>query len=184
MAISKIRNIKKVNVFNRTSENSKRLKKTLIEKGFSIPINIYPLNKIKKISKEHDIISISTSSPTPLLMLNDLPKGCHINSIGACTPNVSEIDPDIVNTAYLVVDDIITSNHEAGNLINSKNKTFSNNSKELKETITTTSSLKNELTLFNSTGLGIQDLYCAIHLYRNHQNIATANIDLEGHYAE
>ncbi len=181
MAISKIRNIKEINIFNRTADNSNKLKLRLIKSGILIPINALPLSKIKEVSKEFDIISISTSSKTPILKLHDLPKNCHINSIGACTPNTIEIDPDIINNSNLIVDDIGISKFEAGNLINSTNKRFEDNIKELKNIITSPPLDRYEGTLFNSTGIGVQDLYCAIHLYKQNiklQNIAEFNIDL------
>lgn len=180
IAISKVRNIKKINIFNRTVANSIKLKHRLKEHGFSVPIHTYPLSKLGAISRDFDIITLATSSPTPLLELKDLPQSCHINSIGACTPKVSEVDPAIIDRAYLVVDDMTIAKKEAGNLINSNANVFSKNITELKEVIKENPTSTDKITLFNSTGLGAQDLACAIYLYKTHKGIASANINLGG----
>ncbi len=121
---------------------------------------------------ETDIICTATSSSTPLFDGKKVKPGTHINGIGSHTPNARELDTEIVKRAKFIGDskeacfkesgDIIipmnegaiTENHfygELGELITGKKKGRINN---------------DEITLFKSNGLAIQDTATAMLVYQ------------------
>lgn len=173
LAHLEVKKIARINVFNRTYSKSESLKKRLIDKGITIPIYTYPLRMMKDIIESDDIIIIATSSPSAIITRDELPESCHINSIGSCHLEISEVSSDIVNTARLVVDDKMISTYEAGNLINTEPKRVY----ELKDIVVKPPGYHKGISLFNSTGLGIQDLYCCIYLYKNYKGLASVNLD-------
>ncbi|MCP4552149.1 MAG: ornithine cyclodeaminase family protein [Bacteroidetes bacterium] len=118
-----------------------------------------------------DIICTATSSPTPLFDGNKLKPGTHINNIGSHTPNARELDTFTVKNSKLVGDskeacfseagdimiplkeEAITVDHfyaELGDLVTSKKKGRTND---------------NEITVFKSNGLAIQDAAAAKLIY-------------------
>ncbi len=120
---------------------------------------------------ESDIICTATSSPTPLFDGNKLKPGTHINNIGSHTPNARELDTATVKRSKFVGDskeaclkeagDImiplkegsVTEDHfyaELGDLVTGKKKGRTN---------------ENEITVFKSNGLAIQDAATAKLIY-------------------
>lgn len=63
------------------------------------------------------IIVTATNSKTPVVYLDDLTPGAHINGIGSFTPEMREIAADVVAAARVVVDHRASAWAEAGDLI-------------------------------------------------------------------
>ena len=64
-----------------------------------------------------DIVSTATPATTPLFSADAVRPGTHVNAVGAFTPEMAEIPPDLVREAIVVVDDIEAAAEEAGDLI-------------------------------------------------------------------
>jgi len=90
LAITHVRNIKKVNVFSRTLASSRlfveEMQKLLNYVEFVIA------SSSKEAIKEADIIVTATTSKNPVINGEDLCWGAHINGIGSFTPDAAEID--------------------------------------------------------------------------------------------
>lgn len=173
LAISQVRDIKQINIFNRSSPRSIQLKERLLKRlDKDMRINIFDLKSLKHGLKKTDIISIATASKLPLLKYEYLPKKVHINSLGACTPNLLELDKAILKNIKTLVDDKNIAALEAGNFINNLID-INENILELKDIYKTEiHDLKSqEQTLFNSTGLASHDLILAMHLYKEYGNL-------------
>ena len=121
--------------------------------------------------KDCDIVVTTTPSRKPLLRLEWLKKGVHINAIGADATGKQELDPGILKKAKIVVDAWKQAAHSGeinvplskGQL--SKNDIYAN----IGEIVTAAKkgrTKKEEITIFDSTGLAIQDIAMANIIYK------------------
>jgi len=117
-----------------------------------------------------DILVTTTPSREPIVMDEWILEGTHINAIGADAPGKEELDPRILKRARVVVDDIAQASHsgeinvplskgllsvkdifcELGEVITGKKKARTSDS---------------DITVFDSTGLAIQDVATANMVY-------------------
>lgn len=112
-----------------------------------------------------DIIVTSTDATSPVVLAGQVAAGVHINAIGAYTPQMVEIAPDIVAQARLFVDQREAAWAEAGDLIQARDAgLISDVHGELGELAAgrvAGRTSESEMTLFKSVGVGAQDLYAA-----------------------
>jgi ornithine cyclodeaminase/alanine dehydrogenase-like protein (mu-crystallin family) len=67
--------------------------------------------------REAHVVAAATNSKTPVVHLDDLTPGAHVNGIGSFTPDMQEIAADVVMAARVVVDHRASVWAEAGDLI-------------------------------------------------------------------
>jgi ornithine cyclodeaminase/alanine dehydrogenase-like protein (mu-crystallin family) len=119
-----------------------------------------------------DIVVTATSSPAPVLSRAWLNHGVHINAVGACLPTTREIDGATVASAAVFVDSHESAAAEAGDLLLALAEGSigpDHVRAELGEVITGAAPGRlndSEITLFESLGLGVEDLAAAAHAYR------------------
>jgi alanine dehydrogenase len=134
-------------------------------------VSICFVKSIKKAVQEADIIVTATPSRKPLVSAGWVNDGAHINCVGADAPGKQELDPAILVKSKIVVDDWSQSCH--GGEINvplaegiiSKEDVWGDICEivaGLKEGRTS----PEEVTLFVSTGLAIQDTAAANIAYQ------------------
>ena len=129
---------------------------------------------VKKTIKEVcdcDILVTTTPSRAPIVMNDWIPEGIHINAIGADAPGKEELDPVILKRAKVVVDDIPQASHsgEVNVPISKGLLTEKDIFCELGEVITGRKKARtkdSDITVFDSTGLAIQDVATADMVYR------------------
>ncbi len=112
-----------------------------------------------------DIVCTATSSSEPVLRVDDVARGVHINAIGAFTPQMREIDPALVGTARVVVDQREAAMAEAGEVIAAVRAGLLAEADlvELGEVVSGDATGRedaDQVTLFKSVGVATQDL-CA-----------------------
>ncbi|MFA4955545.1 MAG: alanine dehydrogenase [Candidatus Methanoperedens sp.] len=117
-----------------------------------------------------DILVTTTPSRGPIVMDEWILEGTHINAIGADAPGKEELDPRILKRARVVVDDISQASH-SGEInvplsmgLISENDIFC----ELGEIIMGKKKARtrdSDITVFDSTGLAIQDVATANMVY-------------------
>ena len=111
-----------------------------------------------------DIICTATSSPDPLIDYNQIPKGLHINAVGAHGPTKRELPTKLIQYSKVYVDSLSASHQEAGNLlipINNNEYNWEKIEGEIGNLILSNISGRlndNDITIFNSIGSAIQDL--------------------------
>lgn len=138
--------------------------------------NLNPASDLS-VLKEVDIIVTATGSAEPLFSLKHLKPGVHINAIGAYKPHMQELDIDIIKNSSLFVDDKEACIAEAGDIVIPLNKgiiTPDHIRAELGDVITGKycgRSNEDEVTVFKSVGLAIQDLLVANEVYENINSI-------------
>jgi len=118
-----------------------------------------------------NIIVTTTPSTKPLILNEWVADGTHINCIGADAPGKEELDPGILKRSKIVVDDWTQASHSGEiNVPVSMGILFRENMwAELGQVVAGLKpgrSAPNEITVFDSTGLAIQDATTAELVYR------------------
>ncbi len=131
--------------------------------GKSLGIEARVFKDTKEAAEEADIVVTTTPSSKPILMDDFIRDGTHINAIGADAPGKQEIDPKILLRAKVVVDDIEQSIHggEVNVPLSKGDIARGDIYGELGEIITGKKlgrASRDEITVFDSTGLAIQDI--------------------------
>ncbi len=135
----------------------------------------FNLNVVKASSSdellESDIICTATSSPTPLFDGKKLKPGTHINNIGSHTPNARELDTATIQRSKVVGDSKEACFSEAGDImipLQEGSITEDHFYAELGDLITGKKEGRTdaeEITVFKSNGLAIQDAAAAKLIY-------------------
>ena len=140
------------------------------EMGEKLGIEIIKANNAGEMMQA-DIICTATSSATPIFDGKLVKPGTHINGIGSHTPNARELDTEIIKRSKFVGDSREACFKEAGDIIIPVNEGVIPESHfyaELGELITGKKAGRinnNEITIFKSNGLAIQDVATAKLVY-------------------
>ncbi|MDV2989962.1 MAG: ornithine cyclodeaminase family protein [Dehalogenimonas sp.] len=151
-----------IRVFDRSPESAGRL----VERFPELPLTVTSLENVCGA----DIICTLTPSRTPFLKYRWLKPGAHINAIGADASGKQELEFEVLLNARVVVDDVYQATH-AGELNMSIAAGTFNESRiyatlgELTAGLKTGRTEDETITVFDSTGLAIQDIACARYIY-------------------
>jgi len=158
-------NLEEVRVWSRTEETKKHFV-TEITQVYGNAIHAIPATNIQKTVEGADIVVTATPSRKPLVMNNMVSAGTHINCIGADAVGKEELDPKILKRAKIVVDDWAQASH-SGEIniplsrgIITKNDVWAEIG-EIVAGLKTGRQRKDEITVFTSTGLAVQDAVTA-----------------------
>lgn len=114
-----------------------------------------------------DIVVTTTPSTEPLVSRDAVGPGAHINAMGSDTQGKRELSPDLVMSATLVVDD----RDQARTLGESQPPVeWGHVPATIGEVLTGRRSGRTddaEITVFDSSGLGLQDVMAAAHIYKH-----------------
>ncbi len=135
-----------------------------------IECEITPKKTIREVC-DCDILVTTTPSRQPIVMNEWISEGTHINAIGADAPGKEELDPLILKRAKVIVDDIQQASHsgEVNVPISKGLLSVKDIFGELGEVITGKKIARmndSDITVFDSTGLAIQDVATADMVYR------------------
>ncbi|MEM3197091.1 MAG: alanine dehydrogenase [Conexivisphaerales archaeon] len=123
-------------------------------------------SNVKECISDAEVIITTTPAMEPLVMNEWVPEGAHINAIGADAPGKEELDPKLLLRARIIVDDMEQAVHSGEiNVPISKGllkpqKIAGEIGQVLEGKIKGRNS-ENEITVFDSTGLAIQDIATA-----------------------
>lgn len=121
-----------------------------------------------------DIVCFATSSSTPVIDADALKPGTHINAIGSYRPEMAEFPPAAVAGMRVVVDDLGAAQRGAGELIQAEAAglwDWSRVAGDLGSLLLghcTGRISPDDITLFKSVGLAVQDATAAHTVYENH----------------
>jgi ornithine cyclodeaminase/alanine dehydrogenase-like protein (mu-crystallin family) len=119
------------------------------------------------------VVCTATTSTTPVFEDRDLAAGVHINAVGSWRPQTAEIPSDTVRRARVFVDHRAAALEEAGDLLMPLREgriTTKHIHTELGELIANRAAgrqTRDEVTLFKSVGLAVQDLFAAARAVEN-----------------
>lgn len=136
------------------------------EQAYGHLCRIISVNTIKEAVEGVDIVVTTTPSRQPLVMNDMISWGTHFNCIGADAPGKEELDPAILNRAKIVVDDWEQASHsgEINVPLSQGIVTKKNVWAEIGEVVAGLKpgrEKRDEITIFMSTGLAVQDAVTA-----------------------
>ena len=111
-----------------------------------------------------DVIVVATSATTPVLRGEWLSPGAHINAVGATRPDWRELDDEVLRKARIYVESREAATKESGDII-AAGKIFA----EIGEVVAGSKPGRqsdDEITLYKSVGVAIEDIRSADLVYR------------------
>ncbi len=126
---------------------------------------------VRELVERSDVIALATTSTTPIVEADWFKPGTHINAVGAHSPGARELDAETVARSRVVCDLTSACMAEAGDLIIPiQEGAYSQDSihGELGELVSGRKSGRDndqEVTLFKSVGLSVQDIATAHFVY-------------------
>lgn len=172
VALGSVRSIRRARVACRNPEHALQLVSEMQDRvGF--PIETVSSNEAAV--RDADIVVTATSAHEPVLKRTWLADGAHINAIGTHSPQSREIDTDTMAAARIFVDRRESALNEAGDyLLAAQEGAVTPDSivAEIGELVIKSKQGRispQEITLFKSLGLAIEDVVCADYLFRKAQ---------------
>ena len=167
LAISEIIDIHEIKA---TSTSEKQTLAFKDDMELKTECEIVPKRTIKEVC-DCDILVTTTPSRVPIVINDWISDGTHINAIGADAPGKEELDPLILKRAKVVVDDIQQASHSGEVNVPISKGLFSVEDifGEIGEIVTRLKKARtndSDITVFDSTGLAIQDVVTANLVYQ------------------
>jgi len=167
-AMRAVRRLRRVRVWSRTHGNARRFAERHSEAS-GLAIEAVPA--AREAVRGADLICTTTSARDPVLLGEWIAPGAHVNAVGACFPIARELDTAAVARARLFVDRRESALSEAGEVvIPIREGAFGPDhiAGELGELLIGRMpgrQTADQVTLFESLGLAIEDLAAAHHIY-------------------
>jgi ornithine cyclodeaminase len=165
-----IRPIKRVKVWSRDFEHAQELAKTESAKH---DVSIEPYQNVEDTVRNADIICTTTAAREPVLFASQVKDNTHINAVGACVSSTRELGSDLVTKSRFFVDCCESALNESGDfLIPKKEGKIGDDhiAGEIGEVLAGTVTgrrTSEEITIFKSLGIAVEDLFSAEYIY-NH----------------
>ena len=164
------RDISDVRIWSRNSDNARAFARNKSEK---LGIDIEVTESAQAAVSGADIICTTTAAPEPILMGDWLPdeSGVHINAVGSSVNFTRELDTAAVVKSRLYIDRRESTLNEAGDFLFPKKEGAISDDHiqgEIGEILLGKIEGRKsdeEITLFKSLGLAVQDLASAQHIY-------------------
>ena len=162
------RTIRRVRVWSQHPENAARFAGRESKRH---EINVEAMPSAKAAIDGADLICTTTSAREPVLMGEWIASGGHINAAGSSVPSTRELDTAAVVKSRLFVDRRESTLNEAGDFLCPKREGAINDDHiqgEIGDVLAGKIQGRkspDEITLFKSLGLGIEDLASAHHIY-------------------
>jgi alanine dehydrogenase len=168
LALNKLFDIKKVYVWG----NERSCAEKFLKESKDFKLNIEIREKISDCVKDADIVVTTTPVHKPIVKADWIKQGTHINAIGADAKGKEELQPALLKKAKIIIDDRRQAIHSgeinvpiSRGIIKPKDIYAS-----LSEVITGKKKGRansKEITIFDSTGLAIQDIAVADLVYKS-----------------
>jgi len=157
-------NLQDIFVYDVNEESFKKLSAELEKIGIKIK-----MGSLEEVSRQ-DILTTTTPLRDPIIKNDWVVPGTHINAIGADAEGKEELDPAILKRAKIIVDDWAQASHSgeinvplAKGIITKEN--ICGSLGEIVAGIKIGRENNEEITVFDSTGLALQDLFTAAMVY-------------------
>jgi ornithine cyclodeaminase len=177
-ALSLVRAITRTRVTSRTRESADKFVEEMSSR-FDFPIEA--VATAEDALAGADIIVTVTNSHEPVVKRDWISPGAHINSIGTHSPASREIDGATMAAARLFVDRRESAINEAGDYVLAVKEGLLNEDSiagELGELLIGTKEgrqTRDQITLFKSLGLAVEDLACAQYLFAKAQELGAGS---------
>jgi ornithine cyclodeaminase/alanine dehydrogenase-like protein (mu-crystallin family) len=169
VAMSQVRIIKRCRIASRHIEHARKFSEEM-RPDFSFRLE--PVKTVDEALEGADLIVTATTAVEPIVRREWLLPGAHLNVVGSSTPNAREVDSETMAAASLFVDRRESTINEAGDYLFAVRDGVigpDHIRAEIGEVLRgdkpgRTSS--EEITLFKSLGLAVEDLFAAEYVYR------------------
>jgi ornithine cyclodeaminase/alanine dehydrogenase-like protein (mu-crystallin family) len=168
-AMACVRSIRRARVASRTPE---RTRVFVEEMAGRVPFPVEAAASVEAAVRGADLIVTVTSSHEPVLRREWIAPGAHLNVVGASQPDAREVDSATMAAARLFVDRRQSTENESGDYLVPLREGLigpDHIRAELGELLTGARpgrSSPEEITLFKSLGLAVEDLAAAAYVYR------------------
>jgi ornithine cyclodeaminase/alanine dehydrogenase-like protein (mu-crystallin family) len=162
-AMRVVRDLERVRIYSPTPEHAR----SLAEEGGAEAVA-----SAEEAVREADVVVTATSSPEPVLLRQWLKPGAHVNAIGGRPPVMRELDTQTIADSAFFVDRRESAESEAGDYLAAREEGAigaDHIRAELGEVLIGARPGRTgpeELTVFRSLGLAIEDLAAADHVVR------------------
>ena len=169
LAVNEVRDVEKVYAFDISAYQSRKFAEDMSK---VVGVEIETANSPEIVVEKSEIIVTATTSRTPVFDGRLLKQGTHINAVGSFRPDARELDDDTVLRSKVVVDSREAALAEAGDIVIPLKDRVINKTHiyaEIGEIITGKKHGRindDEITLFKSVGLGVQDAAAAHLAYK------------------
>lgn len=171
-AVLAVRGIETAYIFNRKQEKAEAFVASAKDELASYGAALVPVSDLDPVTGEADIITAVTTAKTPVFDGTKVKPGCHINGVGAYTPDMIELPSEIVVRAdKIFVDTVEGVLNEAGDMM-----------KPIKDGLVPREKIANEIgdvileklpgrerddeiTLFKTTGSAVYDVVVAEKIF-------------------
>jgi ornithine cyclodeaminase/alanine dehydrogenase-like protein (mu-crystallin family) len=163
-SIPLVRRIQRTLVAGRTRDHAQRF---VAEMSGTASAELSAADSVEAAVRASDIVVTVTDSPTPVIKREWLRPGTHVNAVGASRPAAWEIDPEIYADAVAFCDRRDSLQAEAGDYLQAIEHRFIGGADRLGELgelvggARTGRTSADQVTLFRSLGLAIEDLAAA-----------------------
>ena len=165
-----------IRLWNRNINGAEAFKTRFAKEYAQWNVELIVCEELSAAIKDADIINVATRAESGLFDEAQIKPDAHINAVGAYQPSMKEISNDVIASSRLVVvDDLLGSRHEAGDLIQAHDAkdcawTWDALSGDLQSLVTgelkekTSSESDKGITLFKSVGAASFDAAVAIYM--------------------
>jgi ornithine cyclodeaminase len=169
-AMAAVRPLRRVRVWSRSEEHARSFARGASDTaGVDVPIEVMP--DARAAVDGADIVCCTTSSPQPVLLGEWLTPGGHVNVVGYGGPEGREVDTPALVRSRLYADRRESLANEGGEFITAVREGALDEDHvvgELGEVVVGLApgrGSEEEITLFRSLGLAVEDLASARHIY-------------------
>ena len=167
IAHAEVRPLEQIYIWGRNDGKSEQVKASLDDE---LRTKVTVISSFEDSIEGIDIISAATGAQSPIIHKRHISKGQHIDLVGSYKPDMQELDERVLGMASVYADDLKNTPKKAGEFC----KAFENeimSMDDIKGDLKTISSspflreTAEEITVFKSSGMAIQDLVSAQLLY-------------------
>jgi ornithine cyclodeaminase/alanine dehydrogenase-like protein (mu-crystallin family) len=168
-AMRAVRTLTRVRVWSRSIEGARAF---AARESARVGLAIEAVDSAATAVQGADLVCTTTSSREPVLEGAWLAAGAHVNAVGACFPSARELDTEAVRRARLFVDRRESTLAEAGDFLIPKQEGAIGDDHirgEIGELLLGKVAGRggpDDITLFKSLGLAVEDLAAAHHVHR------------------
>jgi ornithine cyclodeaminase len=168
-AMSQVRSIRRCRIASRNIEHARQLVNEMSER---FPFPLAPVETVEEALEEADLIVTATNAKEPVFRREWISPGSHLNVVGSSSPKSREVDTATMAAAALFVDRRESTLNEAGDYLFAASEGAvgpDHIRAELGEILTGSKpgrTSPDEITLFKSLGLAVEDLATAAYLYK------------------
>jgi ornithine cyclodeaminase len=168
-AMTCVRSIRQARVASRNFEHAQKFAAEM-QPHYTFPIE--PLKTVEAAVRRADLIVTATSSAEPILQRDWIAPGTHLNVVGASQPHAREIDTATMAAASLFVDRHESTLNESGDYVQAARTGAigpDHIRAEIGEVLIGAKAGRtqpDEITLFKSLGLAVEDVAAAAYVYR------------------